>query len=213
MALFLLARANRYLIAKHGLGRVFLCVIRSSCKFNYLYINTAFLSSHQIPDRGVDLHSSPAMKVNVMTPSPKLADILLVEDNEGDIELTKDAFEEAKMRNMLHIVDDGEKALDFLYKRNGYSDKPTPDIILLDLNLPKVDGREVLKTIKNDPDLKRIPTVILTSSHADKDILDSYNLHANSYIVKPVDAMKFMDVIQQLKSFYVEVVCLPSVAA
>lgn len=148
-----------------------------------------------------------------MTPSPKLADILLVEDNEGDIELTKDAFEEAKMRNMLHIVDDGEKALDFLYKRNGYSDKPTPDIILLDLNLPKVDGREVLKTIKNDPDLKRIPTVILTSSHADKDILDSYNLHANSYIVKPVDAMKFMDVIQQLKSFYVEVVCLPSVAA
>jgi len=148
-----------------------------------------------------------------MTSSPKLADILLVEDNEGDIELTKDAFEEAKMRNTLHIVDDGEKALDFLYKRNGYEGRPTPDIILLDLNLPKVDGREVLKTIKNDPDLKRIPTVILTSSHADKDILDSYNLHANSYIVKPVDAMKFMEVIQQLKSFYVEVVCLPSTAA
>ena len=148
-----------------------------------------------------------------MTSSPKLADILLVEDNEGDIELTKDAFEEAKMRNTLHIVDDGEKALDFLYKRNGYEGRSTPDIILLDLNLPKVDGREVLKTIKNDPDLKRIPTVILTSSHADKDILDSYNLHANSYIVKPVDAMKFMEVIQQLKSFYVEVVCLPSTAA
>jgi len=145
-----------------------------------------------------------------MTSSPKLADILLVEDNEGDIELTKDAFEEAKMRNTLHIVEDGEKALDFLYKRDGYEEKPTPDIILLDLNLPKVDGREVLKTIKNDPELKRIPTVVLTSSHADKDILDSYNLHANSYIVKPVDAMKFMEVIQQLKSFYVEVVCLPS---
>lgn len=134
----------------------------------------------------------------------KLADILLVEDNAGDIELTKEAFEEAKFRNNLHVATDGEKALDFLYKRNEYEDSPTPDIILLDLNLPKTDGREVLEDIKNDKDLRRIPTIILTSSSADKDIIETYDLHANCYIVKPVDAVKFMDVVQRVENFWVD---------
>jgi len=145
-----------------------------------------------------------------MTTSAKLAEILLVEDNEGDIELTREAFNDARFRNNLCIVEDGEKALDFLFKRNGYEDAVTPDIVLLDLNLPKVDGREVLETIKNDAELKRIPTIILTSSMADKDVLESYDLHANCYIVKPVNAIKFIDVVRNVENFWVDVVCLPS---
>lgn len=140
----------------------------------------------------------------------KLAEILLVEDNEGDVELTKEAFEEAKFRNTLHVVGDGDEALDFLYKRNGFETAPQPDIILLDLNLPSTDGREVLETIKADDSLKRIPVIVLTSSQADKDIVSSYNLHANCYIVKPVDAFKFMNVVQQVENFWVDIVCLPS---
>jgi len=145
-----------------------------------------------------------------MTKSAKLAEILLVEDNEGDIELTREAFNDARFRNNLSIVEDGEKALDFLFKRNGYEDAVTPDIVLLDLNLPKVDGREVLETIKNDVELRRIPTIILTSSMADKDVLESYDLHANCYIVKPVNAIKFIDVVRNVENFWVDVVCLPT---
>jgi len=145
-----------------------------------------------------------------MTTSAKLAEILLVEDNEGDIELTREAFNDARFRNNLSIVEDGEKALDFLFKRNGYEDAVTPDIVLLDLNLPKVDGREVLETIKNDAELRRIPTIILTSSMADKDVLESYDLHANCYIVKPVNAIKFIDVVRNVENFWVDVVCLPT---
>lgn len=145
-----------------------------------------------------------------MTKSAKLAEILLVEDNEGDIELTREAFNDARFRNNLSIVEDGEKALDFLFKRNGYEDAVTPDIVLLDLNLPKVDGREVLETIKNDAELRRIPTIILTSSMADKDVLESYDLHANCYIVKPVNAIKFIDVVRNVENFWVDVVCLPT---
>lgn len=141
----------------------------------------------------------------------KLADILLVEDNPGDIVLTQEAFEEAKFRNNLHVCEDGNEALDFLFKRNGKEDAPTPDIILLDLNLPDTDGREVLEQIKTDKDLKVIPTIILTSSQADKDIVDTYSMHANSYVIKPVDAPKFMDVIQKVENFWVDVVCLPKV--
>lgn len=144
-----------------------------------------------------------------MKSNAKLAEILLVEDNEGDIELTKEAFEEAKFRNNLHIAMDGDQALDYLFQRNGYEDKTTPDIILLDLNLPKTDGREVLETIKADPSLKRIPVIVLTSSQADKDIIESYDLHANCYIVKPVNAIKFMDVVQHVENFWVDIVCLP----
>ena len=140
----------------------------------------------------------------------KLAEILLIEDNEGDIELTKEAFEEAKFRNKLNIAMDGDAALDYLYKRNGKEDAKQPDIILLDLNLPGTDGREVLETIKADEILKRIPTIVLTSSIADKDIIESYDLQANCYIVKPVDAVKFIDVVQHVENFWVDIVCLPS---
>lgn len=139
----------------------------------------------------------------------RLAEILLVEDNEGDIELTREAFEEAKLRNHLHIAEDGDKALDFLFKRNGHEGVPTPDIILLDLNLPKTNGREVLEKIKSDDHLKAIPTIVLTSSQADRDVIESYELHANCYIVKPVDAIKFMEVVQQVENFWVDIVCLP----
>lgn len=144
-----------------------------------------------------------------MTNNIKLAEILLVEDNLGDIELTKEAFEEAKFRNNLYIAEDGDEALDLLFKRNGHEDAATPDIILLDLNLPSTDGREVLETIKADETLKRIPVIVLTSSQADKDIIASYDLHANCYIVKPVDALKFMDVIRHIENFWVDIVCLP----
>lgn len=139
----------------------------------------------------------------------RLAEILLVEDNEGDIELTREAFEEAKFRNSLHIAEDGDEALDYLFKRNGYEGAIVPDIILLDLNLPGTDGREVLEVIKVDPALKRIPVIVLTSSQADKDIVESYDLHANCYIVKPVNATKFMDVVRSVENFWVDIVCLP----
>jgi len=144
-----------------------------------------------------------------MTDSAKLAEILLVEDNEGDIELTREAFNDARFRNNLQIAEDGEKALDILFKRNGFEHSETPDIILLDLNLPRVDGREVLETIKSHDSLKRIPTIVLTSSMADRDVVESYDLHANCYIVKPVNAAKFMQVVQHVENFWVDVVCLP----
>ncbi|RKQ69396.1 response regulator receiver protein [Litorimonas taeanensis] len=152
-----------------------------------------------------------AIRIKNMSSANKLADILLVEDNEGDIELTREAFEDARLRNTLHIAEDGGKALDFLFKRNGLEDSPTPDIILLDLNLPRVSGRDVLHAIKNDENLRRIPTIVLTSSESDRDVFESYDLQANCYIVKPVDAIKFMDVVQQVENFWVDIVCLPSV--
>lgn len=146
-----------------------------------------------------------------MTISTRLAEILLVEDNEGDIELTREAFEEAKFRNNLHIAMDGDEALDFLFKRNGHEGAVTPDIILLDLNLPNTDGREVLANIKENKILRRIPTIVMTSSSADNDIVGSYDLHANCYIVKPVDAKKFIAVVQHVENFWVDIVCLPPV--
>ena len=145
-----------------------------------------------------------------MSTDMRLAEILLIEDNEGDIELTREAFEEAKFRNNLHIAEDGDEALDYLFKRNGYEDSIIPDIILLDLNLPGTDGREVLETIKSEPLLKRIPVIVLTSSRADKDIVESYDLHANCYIVKPVNAGKFMEVVRSVENFWVDIVCLPT---
>lgn len=145
-----------------------------------------------------------------MSNSPKLAEILLVEDNEGDIELTREAFEDAKFRNNLNVVVDGDKALDYLYKRNGYEGVTTPDIILLDLNLPGTDGRQVLDNIKNSEQLKRIPTIVLTSSEADTDIVESYNLHANCYIVKPVNARKFMEIVKHIENFWIDIVFLPT---
>lgn len=140
---------------------------------------------------------------------PRSAKILLVEDNEGDVELTLEAFKEARFRNHIEVVRDGDEALDYLYRRNGFEEATTPDIVLLDLNMPRVSGTEVLEQVKQDPELRRIPFIILTSSEAERDVLTSYDLHANCYIVKPVDATKFTRVVQQVQNFWVNVVLLP----
>jgi two-component system, chemotaxis family, response regulator Rcp1 len=136
-------------------------------------------------------------------------EILLIEDNPGDVDLTKEALLDAKVRNRLNVVDDGAKAVDFLYKRGAYADAPRPDIILLDLNLPKKDGRQVLEEIKADPQLAEIPVVILTTSQAEEDIIRSYQLHANCYITKPVDFKQFMHVVKSIEEFWLTVVKLP----
>ncbi len=136
-------------------------------------------------------------------------EILLIEDNPGDVDLTKEALQDAKVRNRLNVVDDGAKAVDFLYKRGEYADAPRPDIILLDLNLPKKDGRQVLEEIKADPQLAEIPVVILTTSQAEEDIIRSYQLHANCYITKPVDFKQFMHVVKSIEEFWLTVVKLP----
>lgn len=140
----------------------------------------------------------------------KIVEILLVEDNPGDIRLTTEAFKSVKMANNLHIARDGEEAIQFLRKEQPFEKAITPDIILLDLNLPKLDGREVLEIIKNDVTLKTIPIVILTSSEAEIDIVQSYNLNANCYVVKPVDFIKFLSVVQSINDFWLTVVKLPS---
>jgi CheY-like chemotaxis protein len=139
----------------------------------------------------------------------KQVEILLVEDNEGDVGLVEEVFEDAKIRNVLHVAEDGEEAMEFLHKEKSYTDAPTPDIILLDLNLPQKDGREVLEEIKTDEKLKRIPVVVLTTSKAEEDIIKSYDLHANSYITKPVDFDQFIKVIRSIEDFWLEVVKLP----
>lgn len=137
-------------------------------------------------------------------------DILLVEDNPGDVRLTQEAFKEGKLRNNLYVASDGVEALDFLNRRGSYKDAPTPDLILLDLNLPKMDGREVLENIKSEKKLRRIPVVVLTTSKAEEDILKSYNLHANCYITKPVELEEFFHIIQSIEDFWLTVVKLPS---
>lgn len=139
----------------------------------------------------------------------KPIEILLVEDSEGDVGLIEEVFEDAKIRNNLHVVGDGEEAILFLRGEGQFLDSPHPDIILLDLNLPKKDGREVLEEIKEDDDLKHIPVVVLTTSKAEGDILRSYNLHANAYITKPVDFDQFIKVIKSIEDFWLEVVKLP----
>jgi two-component system, chemotaxis family, response regulator Rcp1 len=136
-------------------------------------------------------------------------EILLVEDNPGDVRLTKEALREGKVYSNLHTVKDGVEAMEFLRKKGKYRDVPRPDIILLDLNLPKKDGREVLEEIKTDGDLKRIPVVVLTTSKAEEDVLRTYNLHANCYVTKPVDLEKFMIVVKTIDVFWLTVVTLP----
>jgi two-component system, chemotaxis family, response regulator Rcp1 len=136
-------------------------------------------------------------------------EILLVEDNAGDHRLTKEALHEGKVYNNLHWVQDGVEAIDFLKRRGKYASAPRPDIILLDLNLPKKDGREVLSEIKGDDDLRAIPVVILTTSQAEEDVLRSYDLHANCYVTKPVDLEKFIVVVQSIDRFWLNVVTLP----
>ena len=137
-------------------------------------------------------------------------EILLVEDNPGDERLTREALKEGKVYSNLHWVKDGVEALEFLRKQGKYAGKPRPDIVLLDLNLPKKDGREVLQEIKNDDALKRIPVVILTTSKAEEDVLKTYNLHANCYVTKPVDLDRFITVVRSIEDFWFTVVRLPS---
>jgi len=140
----------------------------------------------------------------------KSVEILLVEDNEGDIGLIEEVFEEAKIRNTLHIAEDGEEAILFLRGEGKFSGSPRPDIILLDLNLPKKDGREVLREIKKDNNLKNIPVVVLTTSGAENDILRSYDLHANAYVTKPLDFDQLIKVVKFIENFWLEVVKLPT---
>ena len=142
--------------------------------------------------------------------SNKLIDILLVEDNEGDARLAREAMKDSKIRNTLHHVTDGEEAMAFLRKQGKYARMPRPELVLLDLNLPKKDGRQVLAEIKMDEDLKRIPVVILTVSSAEEDILKSYNLHANCYITKPIDLGQFMKVVRSVEDFWLTIVKLPN---
>ncbi len=136
-------------------------------------------------------------------------EILLVEDNPGDVRLTREALKQGKVLNNLHVVDNGEAALDFLYRRGAYPDAVRPDVILLDLNLPRKDGREVLAVIKIDEALRRIPVVILTTSRAEEDILKAYNLNANCYITKPVDFEQFSNVVKTIEEFWFAIVTLP----
>jgi two-component system, chemotaxis family, response regulator Rcp1 len=136
-------------------------------------------------------------------------EILLVEDNPGDERLTREALKEGKVYSNLHWVKDGVEAMEFLRRQGKYSGVPRPDIILLDLNLPKKDGREVLQDIKNDNELKRIPVVVLTTSKAEEDVLRTYNLHANCYVTKPVDLEKFIVVVKSIDVFWLTVVTLP----
>jgi chemotaxis family two-component system response regulator Rcp1 len=136
-------------------------------------------------------------------------EILMVEDNPGDVRLTVEALKEGKVRNNFHTVEDGVEAMAFLRREGRYAEAVRPDLILLDLNLPKKNGREVLAEIKEDPDLRRIPVVILTVSQAEQDIVKSYNLHANCYITKPVDLDQFLEVVKSIENFWLTVVMLP----
>lgn len=141
--------------------------------------------------------------------SERQVEILLVEDDPGDVLMTREAFDDYKVRNNLHVVSDGVEAMAFLRQEREYADRPRPDLILLDLNLPKMDGREVLEAIKSDADLATIPVVVLTTSEAEDDVLGSYSRHANAYVTKPVDFVSFMRVVRQIDEFFVTVVRLP----
>ncbi|HXI09606.1 MAG TPA: response regulator [Thermodesulfobacteriota bacterium] len=136
-------------------------------------------------------------------------EILMVEDNPSDVRLTIEAFKDAKVSNRMHVTVDGDDAMAFLRREGGYSNAPRPDLILLDLNLPKKNGREVLAEIKADPDLKRIPVVVLTTSDDEKDILAAYDLHVNAYVKKPVDLDQFISIVEAVEDFWLTVVKLP----
>jgi two-component system response regulator len=136
-------------------------------------------------------------------------EVLLVEDDPGDELMTREAFEDNKIGNRLHVARDGEEALDFLYRRGVHSEAPRVDLVLLDLNLPKYDGRQVLERIRADPDLTHLPVVVLTTSSSEEDILRSYKLHANAYVTKPVDVNQFIAAIRQIDDFFLSVVRLP----
>ena len=144
-----------------------------------------------------------------MTFSFQPIEVLLVEDDAGDELMTREAFAEHKISNRLHVVRDGQQALDFLFRTGPYTGAPRVDLILLDLNLPKYDGRQVLERIRSDPDLTHVPVVILTTSSSEEDILRSYKLHANAYVTKPVDVNEFIAAVRQIDEFFLSVVRLP----
>jgi CheY-like chemotaxis protein len=144
-----------------------------------------------------------------MTPHPEPVEILLVEDDPGDVLMTREALAESKVLNNLTVVSNGEEALRYLLREGEYADAVRPDLVLLDLNLPRVDGREVLARVKADERLRTIPVVVLTTSEAEEDVLRSYQLHANAYVTKPVDFESFVDVIRQVDDFFISVVRLP----
>jgi chemotaxis family two-component system response regulator Rcp1 len=141
--------------------------------------------------------------------SHPMVEILLVEDNPGDVRLAREALKAGKVMNRLSVVGDGVEAMDFLHQVGPYINAPRPDVVLLDLNLPRKDGREVLDEMKSDPDLRRIPVVVLTTSKAEQDILRSYDLHANCYITKPVELDRFVEVVQAIENFWMTIVKLP----
>jgi CheY-like chemotaxis protein len=143
-------------------------------------------------------------------PKSKPIEILLVEDNPADVRLTQEVFKDCRILNNLHIAKDGIEAMDFLTRKGDFKDKPMPDLVLLDLNLPKKDGREVLADMKNDPELKKIPVIVLTTSEAEQDIVRSYNLGANCYITKPVDLNQFIRVVHGIEDFWLTIVKLPT---
>ena len=145
-----------------------------------------------------------------MTSATRAIEVLLIEDDPGDELITREAFEHNKISNILHVAHDGEEGLDFLYQRGSHEGASRPDLILLDLNLPKYDGRQLLEQIKSDKDLCHIPVVVLSTSSAEEDILKSYKLHANAYVTKPVDLDQFMSVVRQIDEFFVQVVRLPN---
>jgi CheY-like chemotaxis protein len=136
-------------------------------------------------------------------------DVLLVEDDSGDVLLIREAFEHNKVHNDLAVVSDGVEAIAYLRRQGEHANAPRPDLVLLDLNLPRKDGREVLAEVKSDPDLRSIPVVVLTTSKAEEDVLRSYDLHANAYVTKPVDFERFIEVVRQIDEFFVSVVKLP----
>ncbi len=139
----------------------------------------------------------------------RTVEILLVEDDEGDVLIIREAFRHYQIRNALHVVSDGDRALQFMHRKGEYAQAPRPDLILLDLNLPRRNGHEVLAELKSDPELRVIPVVVLTTSQADEDILRSYSLHANAYVSKPVEADSFMSVVRQIDNFFGSVAELP----
>jgi CheY-like chemotaxis protein len=146
-----------------------------------------------------------------MTPPGRPIEVLLIEDDPGDELITREAFDHNKVNNRLNVAHDGQEGLDYLYQRGKYQDAVRPDLILLDLNLPKYDGRQLLERVKSDPDLARIPIVVLTTSSAEEDILRSYELHANAYVTKPVDLDQFISAVRQIDEFFLQVVRLPQI--
>lgn len=144
-----------------------------------------------------------------MRATPKVIDVLLVEDDPGDVLMTREAFEDNEVANRLAVVGDGVSAMEYLRKEGEYADAPTPGLVLLDLNLPRMDGREVLQAVKEDVELRRIPVIVLTTSESEEDVLRSYALHANAYVTKPVDFDRFVEVVRRIDEFFVSVARLP----